>query len=89
MAYGLQVEGFNFTYGSFSILQTGVVSGSSLYLYASNYPDITQFRVTFVPTGVRSTYDREVRPYVLYYSSLAAIINPSNASPHRYILFGR
>jgi hypothetical protein len=88
MAYGLQVDGFNFTYGTFSILDSGTVTGTQ-YLYTSNYPDISVFRVAFIPYGVRSTYYREVRPYALYYSSMVAIIVPTNASQHRWLLLGR
>ena len=90
MSFGVAIDGFAYTYGTFSVITSGVVStGNQTFAAKLSHPDITDWRVVFIPTGVRSPGDEEVRP-VLRENSYAVYANsPSDLSPHRYIVLGR
>jgi hypothetical protein len=90
MAYGLNVDGVSFNYGTYSIIASGDVSlGSQTYFYTSGHPDITDYKVVFVPYGVRDTSFNEKRPTWTNYGSLIAIFGISVTTPHKYIVLGR
>jgi hypothetical protein len=90
MAYGLRVGNFNFTYGSLSVLRKGTITpGESQILFRSWFPDVTDFRVIFTPTGTRNIGAAEKRPEHSVGSTTIILFSPSDASPHNYLVLGR
>jgi len=90
MAYGLAIDGFSFNYGTFSVIATGTVAvGYQTFIAKLSHPDITDWRVVFIPTGIRSPGDEEVRPTFTSNSYALFTTAPSNMSPHKYIVLGR
>ena len=90
MAYGIQVDGLNLTYSAFSVVAKGSLSSATtVNLTKNNYDDITEFEVVFTPTGIRDTSDEELRPTSSQSSSTITITQPSNGTPHQYLVLGR
>ena len=90
MAYGLAIDGFSFNYGTFSVVATGIVTtGIQTFVSKAAHPDLSDLKVVFIPTGVRSPGDEEVRPVLIENSYALYANSPSDLSPHRYIVLGR
>lgn len=90
MAYGLEINGFAFTYGALSVIAKGTISpGATVSVTKSSHPDITDWRVIFTPTGVRDLAEGEVRPSWGQTSATVTLSSPSNAGPHNYLVLGR
>jgi len=90
MSYGIQVDGQNLTYSALSVITKGsLTSATSFSLTKSNYADVTEFKVVFVPIGIRDTSSEEVRPTSSQTSTAITITQPSNGSPHQYLVLGR
>lgn len=95
MAYGIQVDGQNLTYSALSVVAKGNVtptnsaSTSVSVLSKSSYPDVTEFKVVFTPTGVRDTSNEEVRPYAVISTNHITIYSPVGMSPHQFLVLGR
>lgn len=90
MAYGLEINGFAFTYGALSVISTGTINpGDQLIINKSAHPDISDWRVVFTPTGVRDVAVEEVRPTSGEIFGLVFMEAPSNASPHNFLVLGR
>lgn len=90
MAYGIQVNGVNLTYSALSVIAKGSLSSAgTTTLTKSNYSDVTEFKVVFIATGIRDTSDEERRPSATVGSSTITITQPSNATPHQYMVLGR
>ena len=88
MAFGIEINGDPITYRALSVIAKGTVTGS-FSLAKNNYPDVTEFKVAFIPIGVRSTATREVRPSSSQDSTRIYITKPSNADAHLYLVLGR
>ena len=90
MAYGVKVDGFDFGYGVYSVIQKGLVD-RTFAVVLGDHPDVTEWRVVFIPVGVRSTQEREVRPTFSYLPDLNWILitKPALCSDHEYIVLGR
>ena len=90
MAYGIQVDGLNITNSSLSVIAKGNLNSSTtVTLTKSNYADVTEFQVVFTPTGIRDTSREELRPTSSQNSSTITITQPSNGTPHQYLVLGR
>ena len=90
MSYGLELDGFSFNYGVYSVIASGtVIVGYQTFIAKLSHPDITDWRIVFIPTGVRSPGDEEVRPSFSSNSYALFTTTPSNMSPHKYIVLGR
>jgi len=90
MAYGLAIDGFSFNYGTYSVVATGTVTtGIQTFVSKSAHPDLSDLKVVFIPIGVRSPGDEEVRPVVIENSYALYANSPNNMSPHKYIVLGR
>ncbi len=90
MAYGIQVDGLNITNSSLSVITKGVLtSATTVTLTKSNYANVTEFQVVFTPTGIRDTSEEELRPTSSQNSSTITITQPSNGTPHQYLVLGR
>ncbi len=90
MAYGLAIDGFSFNYGTFSVVATGTVAtGSQTFVAKLSHPDLSDFKVVFIPIGIRSPGDEEVRPVAIENNYALYANSPSNMSPHKYIVLGR
>jgi len=90
MAYGLAIDGFSFNYGTFSVVATGTVTtGNQTFVAKLSHPDLSDFKVVFIPIGIRSPGDEEVRPVAIENSYALYANSPSNMSPHKYIVLGR
>ena len=90
MAYGIQVDGQNLTYSALSVITKGSLStAGTTTLTKSNYSDVTEFKVVFVATGVRDTSAEELRPTSSQSSTAITITQPSNGTPHQYMVLGR
>lgn len=90
MAFGLSVDGFAFTYGTFSVVATGTVPlGSSTNFSKTGHSDLTQYRVVFIPIGVRDTSLAEKRPSFSNYSTYITVFGTGVTTPHKYIILGR
>jgi hypothetical protein len=90
MSYGIQVDGQNLTYSALSVITKGsLTSATSFSLTKSNYADVTEFKVVFVPIGIRDTSSEEVRPTSSQTSTAITITQPSNGSNHQYLVLGR
>ena len=95
MSYGIQVDGQNLTYSALSVIAKGNVvptnsgSTSASVLYKNNYPDVTEFKVVFIPIGIRDTSSEEVRPYSVITSTSIIIYSPVNMSTHQFLVLGR
>lgn len=88
MTFGFAVNGVDLGYGHFSVVAKGTVT-DSLTFNKSDYPQVTQYKVVFIPTGVRDTSKLEVRPSFSDNTNTIVISKPSNAGPHEYMLLGR
>ena len=90
MSYGLSIGGFAFTYGALSVVKKGTITaGTTVYFNKGAYPDISDFRAVFIPTGVRDITASEVRPYSTQHSGNIYLFSPANAGPHKYLVLGR
>ena len=90
MSYGIQVDGQNLTYSALSVITKGSLnSATSFSLTKSDYNDVTEFKVVFIPIGIRDTSSEEVRPTSSQNSTYITITQPSNGSPHQYLVLGR
>lgn len=90
MSFGVSIDGFAYTYGSFSVVSTGNVStGSQTFALKAEHPDITDWRVVFIPTGLRDAGEEEIRPTLIESSTALSANSPADMSPHRYIVLGR
>lgn len=90
MAYGIQVDGQNLTYSALSVITKGSLStAGTTTLTKSNFSDVTEFKVVFVATGVRDTSAEELRPTSSQSSTTITITQPSNGTPHQYMVLGR
>ena len=90
MSYGIQVDGQNLTYSALSVIAKGsLVFATSFSLPKNNYADVTEFKVVFIPIGIRDTSTEEVRPTSSQTSTAITITQPINASPHQYLVLGR
>ena len=90
MAYGIQVDGENLNNSALSVITKGSLSSArTITLTKNNYSDVTEFKVVFIATGIRDTSDEEKRPSATVGSSTITITQPSNATPHQYMVLGR
>lgn len=90
MAYGIQVDGLDLSGSSLSVVDKGSVStAGTTTLTKSNYPYITEFRVVFIATGIRDTSDEELRPSASIGATTITITQPTNGTPHQYMVLGR
>ena len=90
MAYGIQVDGQNLTYSALSVIAKGSLSSAgSTSLSKNNFPDVSEFKVVFIATGVRDTSLEELRPTRSQSSTTITITQPSNGTPHQYLVLGR
>lgn len=90
MAYGIQVDGLNITSSALSVVAKGSLSSATtINLTKSTYNDITEFKVVFIPTGVRDTSAEELRPTSSQSSTAISITQPSSGTPHQYLVLGR
>tara|TARA_R100000655_G_scaffold97142_1_gene139942 strand:- start:644 stop:916 length:273 start_codon:yes stop_codon:yes gene_type:complete len=90
MAYGIQVDGLNLTYSALSVVAKGsLTSATTVSLTKNNYADITEFKVVFIPIGIRDTSDEELRPTSSQTSTNITITQPSNGTNHQYLVLGR
>ncbi len=90
MPYGLSIGGFAFTYGALSVVKKGTITaGTTVYFNKGAYPDISDFRAVFVPTGVRNITAGEVRPYFNQSVYGVLLTSPDDAGPHNYLVLGR
>lgn len=85
MTWGLQVDGFNFTYGTYSVIEKGTLSNTTT-IYKSNHPDIRLWKVFFVPVGVRDIQKSETRPTFSETGSTITL-NPVYSSGVGYLYF--
>lgn len=90
MAYGIQIDGQNLTYSALSVIAKGSLSSAgSTNLSKNNFPDVSEFKVVFIATGVRDTSLEELRPTSSQSSTTITITQPSNGTPHQYLVLGR
>jgi hypothetical protein len=90
MSFGVELNSFAFTYGSLSVLRKGTITpGDSLVFFRSWFPDVTDFRVIFTPTGTRNIGAEEKRPEHSVGSTSIILFSPADASPHNYLVLGR
>ena len=90
MAFGIQVDGVDLTNSSLSVIAKGNLNSSTtVTLTKSNYANVTEFKVVFIPIGIRDTSSEEVRPTSSQNSTYITITQPSNGSPHQYLVLGR
>ena len=90
MAYGIQVDGLNITNSALSVVTKGSLSSATtINLTKSTYNDITEFKVVFIPTGIRDTSAEELRPTSSQSSTAITITQPSNGTSHQYLVLGR
>lgn len=97
MAYGIQVSGQNLTSSSLSVVAKGSLPRSTasprasyfINVFKSNYPEITEYQVVFIATGVRDILQEEVRPIASQTSSRVTLTQPALGSPHQYLVLGR
>jgi hypothetical protein len=90
MAYGLEINGFAFTYGALSVIAKGAIApGATVSITKADHPDITDWRVVFTPTGVRDLSNNQTRPSWGQSAATVTMSSPSNAGPHNYLVLGR
>ncbi len=90
MAYGIQVDGLNLTYSALSVVAKGsLTSATTVSLTKNDYSDVTEFKVVFIPIGIRDTSDEELRPTSSQTSTNITITQPSNGTNHQYLVLGR
>ena len=90
MAYGIQIDGQNLTYSALSVIAKGSLSSAgSTNLSKNSFPDVSEFKVVFIATGVRDTSEEELRPTSSQSSTTITITQPSNGTPHQYLVLGR
>lgn len=85
MAWGLQVDGFNFTYGTYSVIEKGTLT-QTVVVNKSNHPDIRLWSVFFVPVGVRNIQNNETRP-TFSETGTTITLNPVYSSGIGYLYF--
>ena len=88
MAYGLQINGFDFTYGTYSVIQKGTLY-STVIVDKEDHPDISQWSTVFVPVGVRDITKNELRPTTQYIDNTIVMTPPASGSAHLYFVLGR
>lgn len=88
MAYGLEIDGFAFTYGTTSVIAKGAVT-STFTIQKSDHPDVTQWGAVFIPTGIRNLSSSEVRPQYSQTATTFTITKPTGMAPHNYLIIGR
>lgn len=90
MAYGIQIDGQNLTYSALSVITKGSLSSAgSISLNKNSFSDVTEFKVVFIATGIRDTSAEELRPTSSQTSTAITITQPSNGTPHQYLVLGR
>ena len=90
MAYGIQVDGANLNHSALSVITKGSLSSAgTTTLTKSNYSDVTEFKIVFIATGIRDTSDEELRPTATVSSTTITITQPTNGTPHQYMVLGR
>lgn len=90
MAYGIQVDGANLNHSALSVITKGSLSSAgTTTLTKNNYSDVTEFKVVFIATGIRDTSDEELRPTATVSSTTITITQPTNGTPHQYMVLGR
>lgn len=90
MAYGVEIDGVDLSFSALSVIAKGSLSSAgTTSLTLSNYPDVTEFKVVFIATGLRDTSTLEIRPTFAIGSTAITITQPSNGSPHQYMVLGR
>lgn len=88
MPYGLQVNGFNFTYGVYSVIEKGVLD-HTVVVNKLLHPDIRLWQTAFVPIGIRDTSRNELRPKVAETTNTITMTPPATGLSHLYIVLGR
>jgi hypothetical protein len=88
MAYGLQINGFDFTYGTYSVIQKGTLY-NTVIVSKEDHPDITQWSTVFVPVGVRDITKNELRPTTKYVDNTIVLTPPESGLAHLYFVLGR
>lgn len=88
MPYGLQVDGFNFTYGVYSVIEKDVLARTVVFNKLL-HPDIKLWQTVFVPIGVRNTNLNELRPKVEETENTITMTPPTRGLSHLYIVLGR
>lgn len=83
--YGLKIDGFNFNYGVYSVIEKGVLNGVTT-ITKEDHPDISLWQVFFVPVGVRDINARELRP-TSSESSINITLTPPISSKIDYLYF--
>jgi hypothetical protein len=90
MAYGLQIDEFDFTYGTYSVVQKGTLGFSNVVINKADHPDITIWQVFFVPIGVRDTTKNELRPtYQETGTAITLSSEPDGTTSYLYFVLGR
>ena len=88
MTFGIAIGGFDLSYGHFSVVAKGTIT-DTVTITKSDHPDVQQYKVVFIPTGVRDTSKLEVRPTFTETAQAITMTKPSNAGPHEYMVLGR
>jgi hypothetical protein len=88
MAYGLQINGFDFTYGVYSVIQKGTLY-NTVIVDKADHPDISQWSTVFVPVGVRDITRNELRPTTQYINNTIVMTPPASGLAHLYFVLGR
>jgi hypothetical protein len=89
MAYGLQIDGFDFTYGTYSVVQKGTLGYLNTVINKADHPDITIWKVFFVPIGVRDITKNEVRPTYVETGTTITLKDTSDPTTYLYFVLGR
>jgi hypothetical protein len=88
MIFGLEIDGFSFNYGCFSVIQKGSLS-ATVTITKANHPDISIWNVFFVPVGVRDTSKNELRPTWAETTTTITMTPPSTGISYIYFVLGR
>jgi len=101
MAFGIEVtmsDGFtvNFAKSCLSVIASGTLPANTgnatsvIVINKSQHPDVTEYQLVFIPTGIRSTSTSEVRPTLHFEnSSQISILKGAGMSVHQYLVLGR
>lgn len=88
MAHGLQVEGFDFTYGTYSVVENDTLYGTRV-IKKADHPDITIWKAFFVPIGVRDISKGELRPTFVDNGTTLTLTDSTDPTTYLYFVLGR
>jgi hypothetical protein len=97
MAYGIIVGGDTLTNSSLSVITKGNLpannTGGNLsvtILTKADHPDVSEFNVVFISTGIRNTVTEQLRPRILSdNSTYISLVKMAGMSAHQYLVLGR